>query len=255
MSDTHTNPFATAGSVTGSVTGSDDFDAAWREVFQRQSDMNEVITAVIRLTEGGARPVEIARLAAAVDRPVDQVRCLVDQADAGLPSLRAGYTENHVWLDFATTGTPRFWYQIGDRRIGVAGCGPDIFWTAQALEVPMRAEAICPVTGTTIRVDFAPDGVRGVQPIDAVVAAIHPGTVPEAAQLTDRVRVDADVCTQQTFFANGAAAQPWLERHPGGRVLPVTEFDRWFRHISATAEASASRSGSKTPPQSGEPCC
>lgn len=71
----------------------DDFDAAWQNVFERQRDMNDVITAVTRLTEAGGHPVGIDRLAAAVGRPADQVRRLVDQADAGLPSLRAGHTD------------------------------------------------------------------------------------------------------------------------------------------------------------------
>jgi hypothetical protein len=62
----------------------------------------------------------------------------------------------------------------GGRRVGVGGCGPDIFEVA---------------------------------------------------------RVDADVCTQQTFFANAEVATPWLERHPGGRVMPVADFDAWWRRL------------------------
>lgn len=95
----------------------------------------------------------------------------------------------------------------------------------------MRVEAACPVTGTAIIVEFGPDGVRDVQPADTVVAAVHLGTVAEAAELTDAARVDADVCTQQTFFANAEVAAPWLERHPGGRVLSVADFDAWWRRL------------------------
>lgn len=97
----------------------------------------------------------------------------------------------------------------------------------------MIAEATCPVTGSTISLEFTPSGIRDVHPTSAVVAAVHLGTVPEAETLTDATRVDADVCTQQSFFADEVAAQSWLERHPGGRVFPVTEFDTWFREISA----------------------
>lgn len=123
----------------------------------------------------------------------------------------------------------------------------------------MRAEATCPVTGTTITVNFTPDGVADVQPADAVVAAIHPGTVPEAAQLTDRRRVDAEVCVQQTFFANAEAAQSWLDRHPGGRIMPVIAFDQWLRHIITSAAAAApstgaSSAGASTPPGSSGRC-
>jgi alkylmercury lyase len=209
----------------------DDLDAAWRQMLVRQRDMLDVVATLVRLTAGGAHPVEIARLAAAVDRPVDQVRRLVDQADTGLPSLSTGHTSDEVWLDFTTTDTPRFWYEIGDRRIGVGGCGPDIFEVAHALEQPMRVETSCPVTGSSISVELTPDGVQAVHPPDAVVAVLDLRTVAEAAQLTDAARVDADVCTQQTFFANPDAAQGWLDRHLGGRIIPVATFDRWWRQL------------------------
>lgn len=106
--------------------GVDDFDASWREMLHRDRAMFDVVAAVVRLTQGGARPVAIAEVSAAAGQPVDQVRRLVDRADAGLPSLRAWHAGDQVWLDFATTGTPRFRYGIGDRRIGVGGCGPDV---------------------------------------------------------------------------------------------------------------------------------
>lgn len=228
-----------------------DFDAAWRQMLVRQRDMLDVVAAVVRLTAGGAHPVKIARLAAAVGRPVDQVRWLVDQADAGLPSLRTGHTSDEAWLDFATTDTPRFWYEIGDRRIGVGGCGPDIFEVAHALDGPMRVETSCPATGVSISVELTPEGVRAVHPPDAVVAVLDLGTVAEAARLTDAARVDAEVCTQQTFFANPDVAKGWLDRHPGGRVIPVAAFDQWWRHLrSSTAEAAASHPGTGTAPPS-----
>jgi alkylmercury lyase len=227
----------------------DDFDAAWRHMLARQRDMLDVVAAVVRLTAGGSHPVKTARLATAVGRPVDQVRQLVDQADAGLPSLSTGHNSDEVWLDFATTDTPRFWYEIGDRRIGVGGCGPDIFEVAQALEGPMRVETSCPVTGTSISIELTPDGVQAVHPSDAVVAVIDLRTVAEAAQLTDAARVDAEVCTQQTFFAHPDAAKGWLDQHPGGRVIPVAAFDQWWRHLrSSTAEAAASHPGRGTAP-------
>ncbi|MGH9212391.1 MAG: organomercurial lyase [Acidimicrobiales bacterium] len=229
----------------------DEFDAAWQQMLARQRDMLDVVAAVVRLTAGGAHPVKVARLAAAVGRPVDQVRQLVDQADAGLPSLSTGHTSDEVWLDFATSGTPRFRYEIGDRRIGVGGCGPDIFEVAQALEQPMRVDTSCPITGTAISVELTPDGVGAVHPSDAVVAVLDLNTVAETAQLTDAARVDAEVCTQQTFFANPDVAQGWLDRHPGGRVIPVAAFDQWWRHLRTnTGGAPGPRLGTNTAPPS-----
>lgn len=207
------------------------FDASWREMLLRQGDLLDVVAAVIRLTGGGAHPVRIGALSAAVDRPVDEIRRLVEQADAGLRSLRTGHDGDRVWLDLASADRARFWYEIGDRRIGVGGCGPDIFEVARALDGPMRVAATCPITGAAVSLDFARHGVRTVRPADTVVAAVHLGTVAEAAVLADAARVDADVCTQQTFFANRQVARAWLDRHPGGRVFAVADFDEWWRHL------------------------
>lgn len=213
------------------------FDAAWLATFRRQRDMLEAAAAVIRLTEGGAHPVGIARLAADLALRADEVRSLVDRANTGLPSLTTWHTDDEVWLDL-TTENPRFWYRIGDRRIGVAGCAPDIFWVAQSLGQPMSVEASCPATGAPIHVRFSPEGMRDATPADTVVAVIDPNTVPEATRLTDAARVDADVCVQQTFFADADAAQTWLDRHPGGRVLPAAAFDQWFTDVRSRADAA-----------------
>lgn len=231
MTDVRTSPVPGA----GPEPESDDFEAAWRTFFQRQRDKLDIVKVTIRLTDGGARPVPAALLATKLGQPVDRIRQLVEQADAGMPSLHIWHDGEQVWLDFATKGTPRFWYHIGDRRIGVGGCAPDIFGVARALTVPMRAEATCPVTGIAIAVDFTPQGVRAVDPSTAVVAVMDLNSVPEAAHLTDSARVDADVCTQQVFFANAEAAGSWLERHPRGRVMLVPDYARWSQRLRTGA--------------------
>lgn len=214
------------------------FDAAWSTFFQQQRDKLNVVNATVRLTEGGAHPAASAQVAALAGQPVDRVHQLVEEADGGMPSLHIWHDADQVWLDFATSETPRFWYHIGDRRIGVAGCAPDIFGVARALNAPMRAEATCPATGTWITVDFTPDGVQAVDPSDAVVAVMDLNTVPEAAKLVDSATVDAEVCTQQVFFANADAATAWLDRNPRGRVMPITAFNQWSRRLRSGAGTS-----------------
>lgn len=221
-------------SQTETASDLDTLTAGWVALFRDQRDIFEVVSALFQQTDAGARPALIAPLAKHLGREVDELRALVDRANAGLPALTTWHTEDAVWLDLASD-QPRFDYQIGDRRIGVAGCAPDIFWTAQEIDQPMSVEATCPVTGTPITVHFTPEGVSDVHPPDTVVAVVDLTTTPEAATLADAARVDADVCTQQTFFANADAAQPWLEKHPGGRVIAVAEFDRWIRDLRAQA--------------------
>ncbi len=46
----------------------------------------------------------------------------------------------------------------------------------------------------------------------------------------------AEVCTHQPFYASAEAAQPWLDAHPGGRVVTVDEmFERsWLAYYRDT---------------------
>lgn len=212
----------------------DELTAGWVAFFHEQRDIFDVVSAIFKLTDVGAYPVPIGPLAGLLRRDVDDLRALVDRANDGLPALTTWHSEDAVWLDLASD-QPRFDYQIGDRHIGVAGCAPDIFWTAQEINQPMSVAATCPVTGNRITVQFTPDGVQEVQPADTVVAVVDLTSVPDAAKLADAARVDADVCTQQTFFANADAARSWLHAHPGGRVIAVADFDRWIRDVRAQA--------------------
>lgn len=214
-------------------------DAAWLNVFRQHRSMFDVTTAMIRLTEGSAHPTAITRIAEAVNQPVEETRRLLDRANTGSPWHRNTRAGDQVSMEFLGSETPRYWYHIGDRRIGVDGCGPDAFFAARALDVPLRLETTCPATGTAIAVSFAPDGGADVQPADAVVFIIHPDTALEAVQVIDAAQVDADICLQQPLFANAAAAQPWLDHHPGGRVVEVGTFDRWFRDLLARADDRA----------------
>ena len=113
----------------------------------------------------------------------------------------------------------------------------DLFWAALTAGVAFRAESRCPATGTVIGVDLSPDGVERVEPYRAVVAVLH----PQASVLQEMSGVetaDADVCSEQPFFASAEAAASWLAAHPGGRIYPVAEFFNWFRRNLALASAS-----------------
>lgn len=232
------------GSTTNHVgTGDDfelgDFDAAWREVFERHRELHELLPAVVRLTDAGAHPVEMSRLASALVRSVAEARRLVDEVAVGVDAwahIRTSLDGEQVSLDFAATRGARYRYRIGDRTIDVEGCAPDPFLVAPALSVPLRVESTCPATDAAITVELTPDGVARVEPTTTVVAVIHPATAPDAFWLTDPDQTDADVCVQQPFFATPDAAADWLAGHPGGRIFPVIEFDRWLRWLLPNPE-------------------
>ena len=185
----------------------------------------QVTSALIKLSGGGERPVEVERLAAASDRPVDETLALARQF------LKVNVRDGLVHLDLSAAGTSaRYRLQIGARTIDADGCAPDIVWTALLAGTPIHAEATCPATGTPIRADLAPGGVERVEPHSTVIAVISP-LVPQLQQLSSREQAEADVCSQQPFFASTEAAADWQSQHPAGRIFPVRESFVWWRRF------------------------
>jgi alkylmercury lyase len=212
----------------------DDFDAAWQTVGQQYQPAILVTSALIKLTGAGERPVEVEQLAAATGRPVDETLTLARQF------LKVNVQDGLVHLDLSAAGpSARYRLQIGARTIDAGGCAPDIIWTALLAGQPIHAEAICPATGTPIRVDFTPDGVERVEPPSTVIAVISP-LAPQLQQLSSPEQVDADVCAHQPFFASVEAATAWLAQHPGGRIFPVREFFAWWRRFLAAMNVDIS---------------
>jgi len=203
----------------------DDFVAAWQIVGQQYQPAIFVTSALIKLSGGGERPVEVERLAAATGRPVDETLALARQF------LKVNVQDGLVHLDLSAAGTPaRYRLQIGARTIDVGGCAPDIVWIALLAGTPIHAEATCPATRSPIRVDFTPDGVGRVEPPSTVIAVISP-LAPQLQQLSSREQADADICSQQPFFASAEAAAHWQAQHRGGRIFPVRQFFVWWRRF------------------------
>jgi alkylmercury lyase len=212
----------------------DDFDRAWQETFVQFQPQIALTTALFTLTGLGEHPVEIAKLAASIGRSPDETVALARQW------ARIGIEDGRI--SFAPESSPfsRYHVEIGTRVLDVGGCAVDLFWAALATGVSFSAMSRCPVTGTDIRVDFSPDspnGVERVEPSGTVVAVLHP-QAPVLQEMSNVEKADADVCSEQPFFASAEAAASWVAAHPGGRIYPVAEFFTWFRRNLALASAS-----------------
>ncbi len=205
----------------------DDFDAAWQIVGQQYQSAIQVTSALIELSRAGERPVRVERLATASGRPVDETLALARQF------LKVKVRDGLVHLDLSAAGTSaRYHLHIGERTIDAGGCAPDIVWMALLAGQPIHAEASCPATDTPIRVAFTPDGLERMEPPSTVIAVISP-LAPQLQQLSSREQAEADVCSQQPFFASAEAATNWQAQHPDGRIFPVWEFFVWWRRFLA----------------------
>ena len=200
----------------------DDFESTWQEVFAQFRLPFLITTALFRLTGMGERPVEIERLAAAIERPPDETVALARQW------ARVRVADGRINLDPESSPFSRYHVEVGTRVLDTGGCAIDLFWAVLAAGVSVRAESICPATGTVIRVELSPEGVERVEPPGTVVAVLHP-RAPVLQEMDNVDDADANACSQQPFFASAEAAASWLASHPGGRIYPVAAFFEWFR--------------------------
>jgi len=114
--------------------------------------------------------------------------------------------------------------QIGERRFGVTGCGPDIFLYAPLVRQSLHLEETCTATGTPIRILFTPSQVERVDPSGAVMAINHPQEISDMVEgAVDIEDLDANVCAHTPLYSSAEAAQGWLADHPGGRLFPIRE--------------------------------
>jgi alkylmercury lyase len=176
--------------------------------FIRSIEGYELFPVIVRLLARG-RPLAVDQLASAAGRPASEIEALL-RAQPGVE-----------WDDDGSLVGGGLSLRPTEYRYTVAGrtlytwCAADTLLFTVILGEPAVAEARCPASGHSIRVEVAPDAVVSVDPADAVVSELQP-----AGQVCDFRR---EVCDHGHFFASPAAAGRWLEAHPDGRVLRVAE--------------------------------
>ncbi len=178
--------------------------------------------AALKLTRAGRHPVGVERLAAIVGVTPAEVRRLVELIGFSLHR------------DLVSTGpAPRGAHHRLQPAEGTLGAGPDgtvdMFLLAIATGEPVHAAAVCPVTGTHIRIDLTARAVLQADPPSAVVATVDLGFGLE--------HVDAMACAGQPFFASAPAAAGWLVTHPGGRIYQVAAYLAQAHRLVTALEA------------------
>jgi alkylmercury lyase len=217
-----------------------DFIAGWSKRLQ-ESEVLAAGFAVMGLTNFGERPVPSVRLAEVLGRSVSGAESLAQgHSTPGAPvtcgsadGLRLIRIEDGL-ITFNPTrarSAPRRQLQIGDRRLGMVGCAPDVFLYAPLVRPSLQLEEICPTTGTLMRLAFTPSRVESVEPAGVVVPILPPQEFDRLEGMLDR-DPEADLCAECPFYSSTEAAQGWLAAHPGGRVFPVREaWDLSFHRV------------------------
>ena len=206
---------------------------AWNDDLAWVSENGPLMAAaVIELASGG--PVEPERIAARSGRPqatvLDFLRSAPAEWDDRGRLVGFGLTLLATRDRFTTNGRTMYTW-----------CAPDALTFPVLIGAPALIESTCFATGTAIRIEVTPDGVRSVEPAGAVVSI-----VPRAIGVGE---LRARLCHEQHFFASSEAADAWRGEREGVLVVPVADafeplrqlMRHWTAHPSAATCAPSAR--------------
>ncbi len=154
------------------------------------------------------QPVGIDEIAAATGRTDVDIRAAL----AGMPDTE--YDPDGRIVGAGLTQRPTaHQFEIDDRTL-YTWCALDTLVFPAVLDRPARVTSACHTTGAPIRLIVTPDAVTDLDPATAVVSVVTPDAPAS---------IRAAFCNHVHFFADPAAAQPWLDAHPDATVLPVAD--------------------------------
>jgi alkylmercury lyase len=153
-------------------------------------------------------PVGAADLAAATGRPVEDVRAALEAM------TDAEYDGSGRIVGMGLTQRPtRHRFEVDGEQL-YTWCALDTLIFPTLLGASARIESAYDSASTPVRLRADSSGVTGVEPATAVVSLINPDDISS---------VRTSFCNQVHFFASPEEAEPWLENHPEGTVIPVAE--------------------------------
>lgn len=198
-----------------------------------------VLVPLLRLLADGD-PVEVATLAAATGRPIEEIRDRL----AAVPDTE--YDEQGRIIGQGLTLRPTPHRFTVDGRELYTWCALDTLIFPVLLGRAARIESSSPVSGEPVRVGVEPAGVTSVEPAAAVVSLVNPETMTS---------IRSSFCNEVHYFTSPMDAQPWLKTHPGGEVVPVADAHRLGAALTTTALAQSDTHPDTGAAASAGTCC
>lgn len=109
---------------------------------------------------------------------------------------------------------------------GWAWCAFDPLFIAPLLGAEARVDSACPQSGEPVRLVVTPEGVRDLEPAEAVVSFLLPDGPFDAD-------VRATFCHFVHFLASPAAGDAWTAEHPGTFWVPVADAFEVARRLNS----------------------
>lgn len=185
------------------------------EVTQHRTARSE---HVVRLIAQG-QPVSAAQLAEASGRPLEEI----EQVFEKYRSVGGEFDSDGNLVGAALTQTPTpHRFRVNGRQL-YTWCALDALFIPGLLGETAQVESTCPTTGAAIRLTVAPDGVRAYSPRETVLSISVPGLSCRSEAGDQSTGPTSDTCSQMHFFSSRAAAEQWVQAHPGVAILTVDE--------------------------------
>lgn len=156
-------------------------------------------------------PVRPAALAARVGRDEREITGAI----ARWPNLHLDDHGQIVAFGGLSLTPTQHSFEVAGRQL-YTWCAWDTLFLPALLGEPARIASTCPVTGTEVWLDVAPDGVESAEP-----AFLQVSFPPPASTVTSDIT--ATFCCHVHFLAGQQAAQAWLAENPGALTLSLPE--------------------------------
>jgi alkylmercury lyase len=123
-------------------------------------------------------------------------------------------------------------FEVGGRCL-FTWCAWDTLFLPALIDARADVHSTCPITRLPVQLQVEPHGVAGAEPADLWVS------FPPTAT-TSTARIVESFCCHVHFLAGRAAAERWLDEHPGGRVLDLRDAYHVGQRATARLRAGAS---------------
>ena len=230
---------------------------AWKSRFDDDSEsenslLNESysLTSLLLSLLAEGYPVSAAQLVRRSGLPLEQIEAAFNRFKiAGGEFDDEG---NLVGAALTLNPTPHR-FRLNGKQL-FTWCSLDALFLPGLLEQTAEVRSICPVTGETIELTIAPEGIIAATPEQVVLSITIPGISCEAGDscAPNKTGPQSDACSQMYFFSSLEAAEVWLKDHPGVVILTVDQAYRlarenWIDRLRVN-EAPASAKHSVTSP-------
>ena len=199
-----------------------------------------LLVPLVRLLAAG-EPVAVTDLAQAAGRNEEAIRTAL----AATPETE--YDDQGRIVGQGLTLRPtRHRFTVDGEEL-YTWCALDTLIFPVVIDRTATIESTSPTSGGTVRVSATPAGVTAVEPATAVVSLVNP---------EDLSSIRSSFCNQVHYFTSAEDAQPWLETHPGGEVLPVADAYRLATGLTATMlDRVAAGTATVSEATGKHPCC